>query len=62
MYYFFSLIVRRDKYRDVEREREYLSFFIKVNHISCACVVVSRLVSDLAVHKTEKVCLQCVAR
>lgn len=41
-----------------EKERENLSFFIKVNHVCCVCVVVSRLVSDLAVHKT---CLQCVA-
>lgn len=45
-----------------EREREYLSFSIKVNHVCCVCVVVSRLVSDLVVHKTEKVCLQCAAR
>lgn len=31
----------------------FFFLFIKVNHVLCACVVVSRLVSDLAVHKTE---------
>lgn len=39
----------------IDKYRENTCFlFIKVNHVCCVCVVVSRLVSDLAVHKTEK--------
>lgn len=33
------------------RLRVYFFFSIKVNHVSCACVVVSRLVSDLGVQQ-----------
>lgn len=51
---FFPSYQWRDKYdRDLERVNTCL-FFIKVNHVCCVCVVVSRLVSDLAEHKTTK--------